>query len=185
MNDTPTLVKFHKGWVQEGLGKDGLPLYRDRLMITKSRPPLLRLDLEATDDDIAEWPEPYALFQKEEAGRKTNEVEGYPLSLWPACSEAEYRILAVRDIYTVEQLAKLAGRGVKAAEGMPAEIRELADRAAKLMSLQKDTGKFEELIREKDGQIEALREQVEEAGKTIAAQKTVIDRLRIGSGAMT
>jgi hypothetical protein len=179
MPDTPTLVKFYMGWVEDGAGPDGLPLFRQQLKIVKSRPPLLRLDLEATEADIEDFPGPYALFQKEEAARKTTPAEGYPLVLWPACGEMHLKMLAARDIVTVEQLAKLAGRGQD--EGMPADVKELADRAAKMVELQKNVGKFEKLIRDKDGQLAALQEQVDEAVKTIAAQKTVIDRLRVST----
>jgi hypothetical protein len=152
-------------------------------MITKSRPPLLRLEFEATDDDIAEYPEPYALFQKEEAGRKAVAAEGYPLSLWPACAEAEYKTLAARDIYTVEQLAKLSGRGAKGAEGMPAEIRELADRAKLLIDMQKSGAQYEVLVTDMKGQIEALKEQLDEAVKTIASQRAKIEVLAIKGAA--
>jgi peptidoglycan hydrolase CwlO-like protein len=50
-----------------------------------------------------------------------------------------------------------------------------------MVELQKNVGKFEKLIRDKDGQLAALQEQVDEAVKTIAAQKTVIDRLRVST----
>jgi hypothetical protein len=179
MNDTPTLVKFNMGWVENGTGKDGLPLYTDQLMIVLSRPPLLRIERAATDEDVDTYPGPYAAFEKERSSRKVGVEDGYPLSLWPACTETEFKILAVRDIVTVEQLAKLAGR--RADDGMPAEIKILAERAAKMISMQKDVGKFEQILLDKDGQIEALREQVEEGAKTIAAQKTVIDRLRMST----
>jgi hypothetical protein len=180
MNDTPTLVKFHMGWVENGIGKDGLPLYKDQLMIVLNRPPLLRLERAADENDVVAYPQPYAMFEKEQTARKTTTAEGYPLAMWPACGEAEFRMLADRDIVTVEQLAKLAARGAKS-EGMPAEIKELAERAAKLIAMQGEVGKFEQIIRDKDGQIEALREQVDEAVKTIASQKTLIDRLRIST----
>lgn len=177
MSDSPTLVRFTMGWVDQGTGPDGLPLYADQLMVEMDRPPYLSLRRPATEEDIEEYSGPYALFQKEQKGRHAIKAEGYPLSMWPACSEAEFKMLAARDVYTVEQLAKLGGR--KTNDGMPAEIKELADRAVKLVAMQKDVGKFEALIRDKDGQIEVLREQVEEAGKTIAAQKTLIDTLRL------
>jgi hypothetical protein len=177
MADTPTLVRFHMGWIDHGTGKDGLPLYANQLMIQLDRPPLLSLNRAATEEDIDEHPAPYALFQKEQKGRKAIEAQGYPLAMWPACTEAEFKMLAARDIYTVEQLARLAGR--KADTGMPPEIKELAERAAKLVTMQKDVGKFEALIRDKDGIIEALKEQVEEAMKTIAAQRATIESLRV------
>lgn len=169
-------VKFYNGWEQDGVSKDGLPLYREQLMIVLSKPPLLRLERPATADDIENYPDPYRLFEKVDKGRKT--VEGYPLSMWPACSAADVETLAGREVYTVEQLAKLGGRFAKD-DGMPAQIKELADRAKQLIDMQKSGAKFEIVITDMKGQIAALQEQVEEASKTIAAQKTLIDRLRI------
>lgn len=180
MNDIPTLVKFYMGFVEDGVGKDGLPLYRDQLMIIKSRGPLLRLDLVATDDDIRDFPVPYEVFLKEDAGRKAD-IEGYPLVMWPACSSAQFQMLAARDVVTVEQLAKLAGR--KTDDGMPPDIRELAERAVKMISMQKDVGKFEQIIRDKDGQIEVLKESLDEAKKTIASLQTKVDMLAIKGAA--
>lgn len=180
MNDTPTLVKFHLGWVEDGMGKDGLPLYRERLMITLDRPPLLRLQRPATDEDISDYPHPYELFQKQQDAIKAVAEEGYPLVMWPACTPPLFQMLTVRGIVTVEQLAKLAARGTRN-DAMPAEIRELADRAAKLIAMQSEVGKFEAIIRDKDGQLEAMQEQVDEALKTITAQKAIIDRLKLST----
>ena len=179
MNDTPTLARFHMGWIEDGIGRDGLPLYKEQLLITLDRPPLLRLERVASESDIEDYPGPYAIFEKQQAALKPSE-EGYPLVMWPPCTPPLFQMLAARGIATVEQLAKLAGRGGKE-DTMPAEIRELAQRAVKLILMQKEVGKFEAIIREKDGELEALKEQVEEALKTIAAQKAIIDRLKISA----
>lgn len=180
MNDTPTLVKFHMGYIEDGIGRDGLPLYRNQLMIVLDRPPLLRLQRPATDADIEDYPGPYSVFQKQQAAIDQSAEEGYPLVMWPACTAPLFQMLSARGISTVEALAKLAGRGGKE-DTMPAELRELAQRAVKLISMQKDVGKFEAIIREKDGEIEALKEQVDEAVKTISTQKAIIDRLKLSS----
>jgi hypothetical protein len=51
------------------------------------------------------------------------------------------------------------------------------------MELQKGAAKFEELLKDRDGRIEALEEQVKAASVTIAQQRTQIDQLRIrGAG---
>lgn len=176
MNDTPTLVRFVSGWAEDGLSKDGLPHYRETLKIIKERPPYLLIEREATDDDIAENRDPYALYEKEQrAKKKTPASGGFPLVLWPVCNAAEIQMLAARDIYTVEQLAKMAGRGH---EGMPGELRELAERAKKMVQLSSEIGKFEAIILEKDGQIEALTDQVRELRDTIKAQDGLINGLK-------
>lgn len=179
MNDTPTLVKFHMGYVENGIGRDGLPLYEAQLLITLDRPPLLRLERAATEDDIESYPGPYSVFQKQQAAIDQSE-DGYPLVMWPACTAPLFMMLSARGISTVEGLAKLAGRGGKE-DTMPAELRELAQRAVKMISMQKDVGQFEAIIREKDGELEALKEQIEEALKTITTQKAIIDKLKLSS----
>jgi hypothetical protein len=181
MNDTPTLVRFSAGWEPDGVGSDGMPIYRENIMIHLDRPPYLRVSRVAEPYDIAENPGPFSLFQKEQASRTTSYAEGYPLALWPACTEAEFRMLADRDIVTVEQLAGLHRKNRGADDTMPPEIRVLAERAAKLMELQGSKGKFEELLRDRDGQIEALKEQVAEASKTIASLQTMVDTLKMRS----
>src|SRR5215831_18007815 len=157
MNDKPVLIKFFDGWVEDGIGKDGLPMFRNQLMIMKYVHPNTRLEVVATEDDIENYPQPYALYVKETAARKATEAEGYPLVMWPAVREAELKMLAARDVHTVEQLAKLGGR--QAGQNMPAELKDLADRAVKLIGMQQSVGKFEKIIADKDGQIAALQEQ--------------------------
>ena len=85
---------------------------------------------------------------------------------------------ADRDIHTVEQLAKRQEE-----DDMPAELKELAERAAKLIELQKGPGKYEELLKDRDGRIEALEESLEEASKTIVAQKSLIETPQAAEGA--
>jgi len=168
------------GYVENGMGKDGLPVYSSQLLITLDRPPLLRLERAATEDDIEDYSGPYAVFQKQQAAINQSAEDGYPLVMWPPCTPPLFAMLSARGISTVEGLAKLAGRGGRE-DTMPAELRELAQRAVKLISMQKDVGKFEAIIREKDGEIEALKEQVDEAVKTISTQKAIIDRLKLSS----
>jgi|SRR6187399_1640994 len=175
MNDTPTLVKFIAGWERDGTGSDGLPIYRSTIKIRLDRPPYLSVERVADESDMAEHPLPFQLFQKEQAARNQSYADGYPLSMWPAVNEAEFKMLVDRDINTVEQLAGLH----KKTNALPPELRELAERAVKLIALQKGAPKFEELLKERDGRIEALTEQVKEAMLTIATQQTELDRLRI------
>src|SRR6187399_3096958 len=184
MNDTPTLVKFIAGWERDGTGSDGLPIYRSTIKIRLDRPPYLSVERVADESDMAEHPLPFQLFQKEQAARNQSYADGYPLSLWPAVNEAEFKMLVDRDITTVEQLAGLhrtsKGSGTN---NLPSEIRDLAERAAKLVVLQKGAPKFEELLKERDSRIEALEEQVKDASQTIASLKTQIDTLRMRGSA--
>lgn len=166
------LVTFHEAYEQDGLGPDGLPLYRTVVMITKAKPPLLEVTAVATEEDIAQFHEPYRMFELHRASR--HQAEGYPLVLWPVCGPAELKMLAVRDITTVEQLAQLANRR----EGVLPQIIELAKRAKQMMQLQKEHGKYEAIITELNHQRDELAEQLREANATISAQNSMIARLQ-------
>ena len=131
MADTPTLARFYTGWKDGGTGEDGMPIYYETICIRLDRPPYLSVQREAEPSDFDDHPLAFEMFRKEQASRKVTLAEGYPLALWPACTEASFKMLADRDIHTVEQLAK------QKKPGMPAELRELADRAVKLLELQK------------------------------------------------
>ena len=174
MNDTPTLVQFKSGWESGGTGDDGLPYYRSTILIRLDRPPLLSVERVADEQDIEDHPMPFKLFQKEQAARKQTYAEGYPLAMWPAVNEAEFRMLVDRDVTTVEQLA-----GLRNARGLPPELVDLANRARDLIQMQKSGAKFEPLIADLKGQIEALNEQVRDASAVISSQKATIDQLRI------
>jgi hypothetical protein len=183
MSDTPTLVRFSSGWQHDGNGPDGLPLYRETVRVQMDRPPYLSLEREAEEQDILDHPGPYELYQKTCAGRK--EVVGYPLALWPACPPHIFQMCAVRDIHTVEQLAQLVSkkRRAEAVKSTPPDIIEIADRAVKMIELHGKAGQYEEIVSNLEGQLVAMKEQFDEAISTIAAQKTLIDALRLKAAA--
>jgi len=173
MAETPTLVRFYSGWETAGQGSDGMPLYMENIMVRLDRPPYLSVTRVAEEEDFHNHPMAFEMFQKEQSARKQTYTEGYPLALWPAVNEAEFKMLADRDIVTVEQLSKLKGRD------LPPVLKELADRAAQLVKLQGGAAKFEELLKDRDGRIAALEEQVKDASITIASLKTQVDALRV------
>lgn len=172
MADTPTLARFYSGWKHGGTGSDGMPIYYETIMIRLDRPPYLSVQREAEPTDFDDHRMAFEMYQKEQKARKVTLTEGYPLTLWPACTEALFKMLADRDIHTVEQLAKQ-----KKAD-MPAELKELAERAQKLVELQKGPGKYEELLKDRDGRIKVLEESLDEANKVILGQKSIIEGLR-------
>ena len=175
-DDTPTLVQFKTGWERAGTGKDGMPIYKSNIVIRKDRPPLLSIERIADQTDIDDNPIPFQLFRKEQAARNQSYSEGYPISLWPAVGEAEFRMLTDRDITTVEQLA-----GLRDTRSLPSELKELVDRAKKLMELQKGAAKYEELLKDRDARIAVLEEQVRDASLVIAQQRTEIEAIRFRS----
>jgi hypothetical protein len=179
MSDTPTLVRFYSGWERDGNGPDGLPTFRETVRIRLDRPPFLSVEREATEVDITDHAAPYELYKKICDARKT--IVGYPLALWPACLPHLFQMCAARDIHTVEQLAQLVvkKRRSETVKTVPPDVIELADRAAKMVDLQSRAGQYEELITELQGQVDALKEQLEEAVTTISAQKTMIETLKL------
>jgi hypothetical protein len=167
-------ITFYDSFAADGVGPDGLPLFRTVTMIRKAKPPLLQYDEQATDEHFEQFPEPYALYLRQRKARDV-EQDGYPLSLWPVLDPAELRMLAAREIYTVEKLAALANRKDDAV--IP-QIKELAQRAKKLIALQKETGRFEIIINDLTQQRDALAEQLKEAHATISAQNAMLAQVR-------
>ena len=183
MSDTPTLVRFSSGWERDGNGPDGMPLFRETIMVRMDRPPFLSLERLAEEEDFTDHPGPYALYEKTREARKT--IVGYPLALWPACPPHIFQMCAVRDIHTVEQLAQLVSkkRRAEALKTIPPDIIEIADRAVKMVELHAKAGQYEELVTNLEGQLAAMKEQFDEAISTINAQKTLIDALRLKAAA--
>jgi hypothetical protein len=178
-NDNIAIINFIEGWEQDGVGVDGLPMFRPVVKIRKSVPPLTEVEYVATEEDFAEFPLPYQRFLKEQGSRRP-EVEGYPLALWPVISPSDFKVLAARDIVTVEQLAKIADR--RDTSTVPAPIVELAKRAKQMIELQGQVGKFEALITDLVSQRDQIAADLKEANATITAQNSLINNMR---GAMS
>jgi len=174
--ESQALIRFKEGWALDGTGEDGMPLYRPTVRIVKSVPPLTQVEYEATDLDFEENPHPYQLFLKELGARAQHPGEaGFPLALWPVVSPAQFKLLADRDIFTVEQLAKFAGRR----DNTPGEIVELADRAKAMIAMSANVGKFEAMVRDRDAQIDVLKEQVKELSASLSASNALVNNLKM------
>jgi hypothetical protein len=179
MSDTPTLVRFYSGWERDGNGPDGLPLFRETIRVRLDRPPYLSVEREAEEADFTDHAGPYELYKKTTEARK--QIVGYPLALWPACPPHIFQMCAVRDIHTVEQLAQVVSkkRRAEALKTIPPDIIEIADRAVKMVELHAKAGQYEEIVTDLQAQLAAMKEQYEEALAALAAQKTLIDTLRM------
>jgi len=172
--ESQALVRFEQGWAQDGVSEDGLPRFVDTVRIIKSVPPFTQVAYVATEQDFIDFPAPYEAFKKAQASRHLAPAEGgFPLALWPVVSPAQHKMLAARDIFTIEQLAK-----VRADQNTPGEFKALADRAKQMISLSQELGKFEAMLLDRDGQIEALKEQVKELRGTVQAQEGIINSLK-------
>jgi hypothetical protein len=177
MSETETLVRFYRDWHSDGeVSADGLPVYHDVVKITLARPPLLRLDRVAEEDDFEEYPQQYVLFLKEEKARTVSKEEGYPLDHWPACSASHVHMLAHKDVFTVEQLAKMATR--RADPSIPPEIRDLAARAQSMIAMQKSGSKYEARVHDLEAQLAGMVEELKDARMIISNQAATIDSLR-------
>jgi septal ring factor EnvC (AmiA/AmiB activator) len=141
-------------------------------MITLAKPPHLKLERVADEQDIENFPGPYKLYVNTKQTKKT--TTGYPLAMWPAIDAAEFEMCAQRGIATVEQLAAVSNKK----NDQPPQIVELVARAKRLVELQKNVGKFEAVIRDLEGQLGAVSAELKEARETIAAQSTIIEQLK-------
>jgi len=170
------IIRFVRGFTEDGVSSDGLPHYRQSIRIIKDVPPLTRVEYEATEADFEnpEFRDAVEVFKRQEKARQTPiGVEGFPLALWPACDPAAFQMCAAREIITVEQLAKKVGD-----KKLPGELQELAGRAKSTVDHAKNVGKFEAIIRVKDGEIEALNEQVRELKIAVSGRDAMIDQMR-------
>ena len=176
MSDFPALIHFYQGWADSlTTSPDGMPHFINTTMIQIEKPPLLKLNRAANHEDFSNYPEEYEVFQRTLRARNEAIAEdGYPLVMWPVLSPADVETFAARQIYTVEDLAKLAGR-----RDMPGNLAELALRAERLMDMQKNFGKYEAMLKERDAQLEEVSAQLTEARNTISAQNSMIDTLKM------
>jgi hypothetical protein len=176
-NETTAAVSFKKGWSgPDGLSSDGLPIYRETIRICKYVSARVAMEDPATEEDLEnpQFHDALEAFKREQTARDTTiGNEGFPLVLWPAVTPAMFQMCAHRNIVTVEQLAALAGK-----KNLIGELIELADRAKQMVSHSKNIGKFEAIIRTKDGEIEALNELVKELKIALAGRDAMIDQMR-------
>jgi hypothetical protein len=176
MSDGPALVHFYQGWEDtHELSSDGLPVFRSTTMIQIERPPTLNLHRPASPQEFVDYPDEYEVFKNEIRGRDPAVAEtGYPLVMWPALAGFQVQMLTARGIHTVEELAKLAGR-----RDLPGNLGEVALRAERLMDMQKQFGKYEALLKERDAQLVELNAQVNDLKQTVSAQNSMIDTLKM------
>jgi len=170
---TDVLVRFYMGVddVNYTIGPDGTPVYSPAVRVNKSKPPLLGVDRVATEEDYAESPEAYRMYQNEMKGRAVDGTTGYPLSMWMVPTQSEVAECWKNGLFTVEQLAK------HPPSKMPPAIVELQKRAKRMIELTAKQGKYEAIITQLEGQIAAQTEQINELRATNEMLRTKIDVL--------
>jgi hypothetical protein len=175
MSNHPALITFYQGWADTGgISPDGMPLYADTVMIRLERPPLLSLQRQATKQDFIDHPEEYDAFKAIAKATRNVGDEGYPLVYWPAATAAEIQMLAVRKIDTVEDLATYAGN-----RDLPGQLADLALRAERMLDMQKNFGKYEAMLHERDGEIAELNGQVLDLRQSLSAANSLIETLKL------
>ena len=170
---TDVLVRFYIGNddFPSGVDKNGMPVYQVVLRVNKSKPPLLGVDRPATDDDIAESPEAYRMYQNEQKGREMEGTTGYPIAMWMVPTQSEVSECWKNGIFTVEQLAK------HQTAKMPPAIVELAKRARKMIELTAKQGRFEAIISNLEATVAAQNEQINELRTANEGMKVRLDIL--------
>lgn len=175
MSDHPALITFTEGWADTGkISDDGFPAFEESVMITIERPPLLKLTRAAIQQDFVDHPEEYAAFEAVRKAKRNIGDDGYPLVYWPAVTTAEVQMLAVRNISTVEGLAELAGR-----RDMPGQLADLALRAERMLDMQKNFGKYEAMLTERDAELAIVNEQNKELRTSLSAANALIETLKL------
>ena len=175
MSDHPALITFFEGWaLSPETSDDGMPVYNDTVMVRIERPPLLSLQRAATKEDFADHKEEYEAFQAIRRAKRNVGDDGYPLVYWPAASAAEVQMLAVRNIATVEDLAKLANN-----RDLPGQLADLALRAERMLDMQKNFGKYEALLTESNAERDEMIAQVKDLKQSLSAANALIDTLKL------
>ena len=170
---TDVLVRFYIGNSDfpSSHDKNGMPTYKVVTRVNKSKPPLLAVDRDATDEDIADNPAAYQLFQNQTKGRSHDGSEGYPISMWMVPNRAEIEECWNNGIFTVEQLAKAVP------SKMPPAILELQKRAKRMIELTAKQGKFEAIISNLEATVAAQNEQITELKTANEGMKVKLDIL--------
>lgn len=172
-SETPLLVVFSRGAQDTGEKSEaGMPIFESCVIVTLSRPPLLKVIRPATEEDFEQFDDAYKAFLKTEHARSPD-VQGYPLSMWPVIDAATLDILAGHDVFTVEKLATLNKR-----KDLPGNLQELAERAAKMIKMQAESGKYEEMILDRDRRIEALLEEVSSLKADLTRANRALGKLK-------
>ena len=175
MSDHPALITFSEGWaLSPEPSPDGLPIYNEAVIIHIERPPLLSLQRAATKQDFADHPAEYEAFQAVRAAKRNVGDDGYPLVYWPAVSAADVQMLAVRNIVTVEQLAKLANN-----RDLPGQLADLALRAERMIDMQKTFGRHEALLAESNAERDEMIAQNKDLKQSLSAAQALIDTLKL------
>ena len=151
--DHKLVVRFFKEVMLdvEASKEAGHKKFRDAVMIQIMVPGDRRhiVVREVRPDDIQRFNEKYTKFMANEQ----TEVDGYPISQWPAVTRAQAEELKYLGFHTVENLAETSEAVMSKYPG----LREISRRASAFIMAQKESAPVEKL----QGQIDDLAKQNE------------------------
>lgn len=125
------MVRFYYAPVKSGEDENGVPVYDDVVFVTINVDATNTVERKARDTDFERFPDQYAYFKKSTADYEP--IEGQvPLEMWPMATPADVQNLKVRDIRTVEQLAKA---GPDLLKRMPPAVAALVTSAKNYLAL--------------------------------------------------
>jgi hypothetical protein len=134
------MVRFYYAPVKSGEDENGVPVYADKVFVTINVDSTNTVERPARDSDFERFPDQYEYFKKSTAAYEP--IEGQvPLEMWPMCTPADVANLKVRDIRTVEQLAKV---GPDMLKRMPPAVAALVTSAKNYLSMAGSVNKASE-----------------------------------------
>jgi hypothetical protein len=151
----------------------GVPKYVDMDFVTIVAPGMgkyFTIHRPVTDHDIFRFGKEYAAFKKGQGEL----ISGTPLALWPVMTPSHIKELEYNGVRTVEQLAGLSDSvtgiaGIQKLKQQAAEFLKLAKEIADQGQLQ---AQMNELSKERDAEVAALKAQVEQLINAKAPRKT-------------
>jgi hypothetical protein len=160
---------FSLGSVQDQIAsaKSGRPIFRDeeRVEIIMPGNPYTRPVMRVTDEHRARWPKEYAAFK---AGHEIC-AEGTPLEEWPRLKRSQVLELKALGFQTVEHIAGMDDHAVQCAGLGGRQLRELSTAFLDDAANAAEVERLADANTRKDAELESLRRQVAELGRTLDA----------------
>jgi hypothetical protein len=145
----------------------GRPIFRDeeRVEIIMPGNPYTRPVQRVTDTHREKWPKEYAAFK---AGLELS-AEGTPLEEWPRLKRSQVLELKALGFQTVEHVARMDDQATQRVGIGGAQLRELAKAFLDDAAHAAEVERLADANTRKDEELDALRRQVNELGRTLEA----------------
>jgi len=154
------MIRFFDKAMQDGTGRDGLPTYSMVPYFEAYRSASIHVIRPARGTDKVSHPKEWKAYL---AAREPDH-DGFPLAAWPQINDAERQGLAERGIHTLETLIDTDMTGA------PKEFQEAQEHAKEFMAnMRSDAPKLAARIDELETENGALKDQIEDLKKAVAA----------------